>query len=324
MRSKPLEIEKTFYLCDNINSYMKFIDIIDARIRSCKTKEEYTEELLELYRFVKEITPSFYIDGKIDESYKDIIYGVRKCESHLSRKFIMESSPQRIQDLELTSSSSKESILDYIVGETRRTLSILHSGGNFNSAPLTNFGYTSSLEVHSLCEKAGIEDKMVCISPGYAEELNLFDGSHFHYVNILCIEGTYYLVDCTYRQFFTSNNNSLERLGIVSLGGCSVGTFMKMDGLRLNVAKTVLSRGWIKLDESTYKAYFDGFTMSFRNGLYYEETDDYTFMPKYSAYDYINFLVGTDNQVNYEGTEVLGYQLRPLKKNLKFGSDNIG
>lgn len=93
--------------------------------------------------------------------------------------------------------------------------------------------------------------------------------------------------------------------------------FMKMDETRIEVATSLLTRGWIKLDDINLKAYLDGFTMSFRNGLYYEETEDYSFKPVYTYDDYEMFLREEDNQINHEAREILGYQNRPLKKPLK-------
>ena len=55
------------------------------------------------------------------------------------------------------------------------------------------------------------------------------------------------------------------------------------------------------------------FTVSFRNGLYYENTNDFSFTAPYSVEDYVKFLHGENSQLNIEGEENLGYQRRPLK-----------
>ena len=52
------------------------------------------------------------------------------------------------------------------------------------------------------------------------------------------------------------------------------------------------------------------FGFLFRNGLYYDETGDYSFTTNYNDIDYINFLNGTDSQVNHEGKEVIQKQLK--------------
>ena len=43
---------------------------------------------------------------------------------------------------------------------------------------------------------------------------------------------------------------------------------------------------------------------------YYDETGDYSFTTNYNDIDYINFLNGTDSQVNHEGKEVIQKQLK--------------
>ena len=63
----------------------------------------------------------------------------------------------------------------------------------------------------------------------------------------------------------------------------------------------------------TMKTYLDAFTISFRNGLYYENTLDFSYTTEYSLDDYIRFIHGDDNQINHEDKLYLGYQSKPLK-----------
>ena len=79
-----------------------------------------------------------------------------------------------------------------------------------------------------------------------------------------------------------------------------------------NIAKNLLEKGYIKLNTELFKTYMDSFTVSFRNGLYYEQTNDYSFTTNYTIEDYANFLTKKDSQIKREGIEVLGYQKRPL------------
>ena len=53
--------------------------------------------------------------------------------------------------------------------------------------------------------------------------------------------------------------------------------------------------------------------MFYRNGSYYVNTGDFSYNPIYTYKDYIRFLTGADNQVNYEGYDNLGYQTTALK-----------
>ena len=95
--------------------------------------------------------------------------------------------------------------------------------------------------------------------------------------------------------------------------GCLPGTFILMDKEREEVAKKLLRDGWIELDEKKLKTYLDAFAISYRNGIYYETTNDYSFTANYTIDDYIRFLKGEDNQINHEGKESLGHQKRPSK-----------
>lgn len=88
---------------------------------------------------------------------------------------------------------------------------------------------------------------------------------------------------------------------------------MLMQNNGVNISKSILQDGYIVLNEDVFKTYLDAFTISFRNGLYYEETNDFSYTTKYTIDDYIIFLNGYDSQINHEIKDTLGYQKRPLK-----------
>ena len=85
---------------------------------------------------------------------------------------------------------------------------------------------------------------------------------------------------------------------------------MVMDEERNKVSDELLKNGYIKLDEKSLKAYLDGFTMSYRNGLYYQDHD----YDGYSIDQYIEFLSEEKSMADYEDREGLGYLKRPIKK----------
>ena len=66
------------------------------------------------------------------------------------------------------------------------------------------------------------------------------------------------------------------------------------------------------MNEENIKNYFDGFAISFRNGTFYDLTEDYSYTTNYSPYDYLRFINGYDSQYHHEGEEVLGYQRKKL------------
>lgn len=89
------------------------------------------------------------------------------------------------------------------------------------------------------------------------------------------------------------------------------------------IANTLISDGYIELNDEVFKTYLDAFTISFRNGLYYENTLDFSYTTEYSLDDYIRFIHGDDNQINHEDKLYLGYQSKPLKNyKLNFKKDN--
>ncbi len=48
-----------------------------------------------------------------------------------------------------------------------------------------------------------------------------------------------------------------------------------MDERRRKAAAKILKEGWISLTPEKFKDYMDGFLLSWRNGLYYETTNDF-------------------------------------------------
>lgn len=109
-----------------------------------------------------------------------------------------------------------------------------------------------------------------------------------------------YIVDCTYRQFFTYRNSFLERCGLVGFAGCCMGRYMLMNDSRRKTAEQLLKYGFIEMTPENVKNYFDGFILQGRNGKYYEQLgkdiidiDDYC--TNYTYIDYLNALYGRRN-----------------------------
>lgn len=106
----------------------------------------------------------------------------------------------------------------------------------------------------------------------------------------------------------------------MNVGGCKPGVYMLMTEKGKKIANKLIRDGYVKLDEETLKLYLDSFTISFRNGLYYERTEDFSYTTDYTADDYLDFLWGKDNLLNYEDRSWLGFQKRPLKNpQMSFG-----
>ncbi len=213
---------------------------------------------------------------------------------------------------------SASSILDFIVNEVRREMYLEHffyskAERNISDVPTVNKCYDSSLLAFQICNRLKIYSEIYKINPGYTTKYNLYNGSGYHYVLYVELFGKKYLIDTTYSQFFITKRNVLDRLGICNIQNCLPGRFMIMTNERLAVANKILSDGWIEITKDNLKNYLDGFTLSYRNGLYYEKTNDFSYLTPYTFDNYLAFLEGKDDQVNYEGIECLGYQHKPLQ-----------
>jgi len=271
------------------------------------------EEIKKVYKYLKEIIPYFYKDGEMSRLYRYLIQDLRlDCEKYLPEGFIIQSVPS-IKDTNNLGKTSEE-MLNWIVAKTREYLmETEHEYESVLDCDFTGDCIKSSDKIEELCDNLGIKNYKKYIYPGFSIKHRLSGNTGYHYFNIIELNNKFYLIDPTYRQFFTIYCNDLNRIGIPYLLGCKAGTFMLMNEERKNVASKILSDGWIELNEKVLKNYLDGFALSYRNGIYYEQTGDFSFVTNYSHEDYINFLTGKDNQVNHEGEESLGFQTRPSK-----------
>lgn len=286
------------------------------KLKNCNDKNEFLNIISDLYKFVKKISPKYYINGNMIDTYGKIRDILIKCEDLIPTESITSIKPDFSYNNiynKRPSNNDDESILKWLVNTTRQFLVTNNSYNSKNPTPLENIDMTSncyvaSKKIHKLCKKIGIKSKIVKIYPGFDKKANLYNGYGYHYVVVTNINNKNYLVDCTYSQFFNLYRNNLDRLGIVGLSGCNVGIFMMIDEKRKKVAEQVLKKGYIELNDENMKAYFDGFALSYRNGLYYKNTNDYSYQTEYTAEDYKRFLDGEDSQLNYESRDTLGSQ----------------
>ena len=309
MSKQESYIEKLYNSIEKMSSYKDTIS----------KNPENIKEIIELYKYVKKSLDLFYKDGEIISKYGMVLAIIMSCEAKLPKRFIIESNPNfnYYKDDRINKPIQDEELLDKLVLKTRKELLNFYSLDNPNDVIkkicFTNNCYDASTIFKAVCDDNDIKSYMIELNPGYSNRENLCNGNCFHYFNIVYHNKKYFLVDCTYRQFFKIKGNFLEKIGILNIQGCLPGTFMLMDEERKKVAQKILKDGWIELDDNVLKHYLDGFTISYRNGLYYEKTNDYSYTTEYTTDDYIRFLKGEDNQINHEGKEVLGYQKRPSK-----------
>lgn len=277
-----------------------------------RTENDEKTILTDAYLYTKGIIPDFY-DGKyMDDVYNDY---VKVNVAILESKFKL-----RIIDAKTNFMPENKSIrnfdymLDYIVFRTREHI-LNGQNVDFDSLNLLNRCHDASNYVQDKCDAYNIKSKILKIIPGYDINACIYgpDFMGYHFANIIEYDDSYYLMDLTYSQFFYIRNNVLDRIGLVNIPPCDPGIFMLMSDEGKEIANELISKGYIKLDKNKLKTYLDAFTVSFRNGLYYESTDDFSFKTEYTLADYHKLLNGKMSQVEIEGIDNLGIQTRPLK-----------
>ncbi len=307
---------------DRIEEYKKRIEGYRFRIYKANTMEEQVELLKEVYQMVKELSTKMYQKEKgFSKQYYTILESVLSIEDHIKQGYIMDVKPNYgyTKEKKKEDVASNEHIIQAIADTIRVTLCRkLNKKYGSKKQPIESFdlqGYCpiSADMVKQIGDAFSIQTTKVTIEPGFLKDSPLFNQRKKHCCSLVKVNDELYLVDCTYAQFFLQRDCILERLGIPMLSGCAPGTFMLMDEMRRSVAEKLLKDGWIKATPQVLKAYMDGFALSFRNGLYYEETGDFSYTTNYTAEDYIRFLFGEDNQLHHEESSYLGFQNKPLK-----------
>jgi len=304
------------------NESLKRVDSITSNILSYNIDRAYMQ-IIDYYKFIKQAIPFFYHeDGTLNFYYDIMLEKLQDCQEMLPVEYLMDFEAHNFNKVHKIpdSLSDHEAILNYLVDDTRRFLyDELRTSRQFEYCDLTGECYKASKHLKETATEIGVKALVIYIPPAYRPDSKIFGEGGKHWCNFVILNGTPYLVDCTYSQFFLTKRCLIERFGIIGLPGPLPGLFMDMDVERTKVARKILNDGWIELTPSVFKHYFDGFTISFRNGLYYEETKDFSYTTPYFMNDYMEFLMHQDDQINHENKEHLGYQLRPLKNpNMSF------
>ncbi len=264
--------------------------------------------LEDIFQDLKILSPSFYRSYGFHPKYEEYIRKLLHNRLKMNVEYICDTTTK-------TAIPKEEDILNYIVYRHHKAILWMLDDKytDINHVDLTDACIVSSFKVKDICDELKIPCKVCQIHPGYDHTARLFGLCGFHYFTIITINNKNYLIDCTYKQFFKKANCLLEEIGVPLTCAPSPGIFMQQTETRQRVANKILKDGWIELTEETLKDYCDGFTLSFRNGLYYEQFNDNSFTTSYTYEDYMRFLEGKDNQINHEPIECLG----PLKKVLK-------
>ena len=246
----------------------------------------------------------FSIENKTDEFIKSVKNGSSIYD------LIRESIPKK---------SDNNEMLDFIVKEARKSIITENfelpdtSNLDLGDFDFSNLCYPAAEHINLLCAKHSIENERIIIYSGFGELNEIKNNFQQHHATFVTLNGRSYLVDVTYSQFFIQYINNLDRLGLIGLSGSYVGSYMMIDKDRLDLAIKLIRDGYVELTDGVLKMYMDGFALSFRNALFYENNNISSFSTEYTDGDYLRFLYSDDSQIKHEGKENLGYQLKPLK-----------
>ena len=226
----------------------------------------------------------------------------------LKNEPIYDPNREEVIPSNITTEEDCVQMMEVIVHRTRKSLS---ENFDLKTASLEQHCINTSWEVQNICEKLGVKQTSYSCSQnlGY---------SFFHCFNVVSFElpngeTKYYLVDCTYRQFFIYSYSFLERIGMPYNSGPSMGAYMMMDDRRKQIAEEILTKGFIEFTPEVIKAYFDSFVFSGRNGLYYDslgkrQLSKVDYEPHYTCDDYLYALNHGGLKEEYIGrqTEYVG------------------
>lgn len=266
----------------------------------------YIEKMNIFYNELKRLSYENYNGNSLSQDYKNAVSLLTDIEGHAPLHYICYVKDGFIHNenliTEIINSACKEVLYGY-----------LDEGFDY-----TGYCNEIAFEISRLCKKYGIDHQTIIIDPlfdkmSYSPFEEKLGDSVRHFASLIQLNNKKYLVDPTYRQFFTINQNNIKRIGVPYLNGCNPGFFMMKNESYKKIAQHLINFGWIEATNQNLKIYFDGFAISFRNGIYYEDTKDFIFRTDYLAEDYISFLDGKGSQLEKEPVISLGRQMRPLK-----------
>lgn len=249
--------------------------------------EEIRQIMTTIYKYFKRVIPEANFNDKR-------LVEIFSLERLLADKYLpLENEPiydpfnQPSVPSSVTTEADCVQMMECIVHKTRNWLSEWH---DLKTDSLEKNCINTSWQVGDICKELSVQQ----VTYQCSESLK---SGVFHCFNVVSFElqtgeTKHYLVDCTYRQFFTYAGSFLERIGLPLNEGPSMGTYMMMDEGRKRIAEELLTKGFIEFTPEVIKAYFDAFIFSGRNGFYYDSLgksclskEDYE--PHYTCDDYL-------------------------------------
>lgn len=269
---------------------------------SPERNKKIEEAMNSLYDFVSKY--------EVMDSFQQFVLqkGIEEVERALSHEFLeLDSEPEydwrNVIEFpkSLDTEGDIEQAVSSIVWNTRNFLSYCYIKDTKDRKDLRENWFKKNDALSNECIKACDYIQKICKEHGvnsirFAVNENLQQGNFHHFI-IIRISNKFYLVDCTYRQFFTKSRMFLKRLSAVRTRrkGSFIGTYMIMTEERKKIAEQLLKYGYIEATSTNLKTYLDAIIFSGRDGNFYKEHGlDYTnpedCIPRYSLKEYFDIL----------------------------------
>ncbi len=293
----------------------------DQYKKACYSNIKYGQKVAadELYTNLKTLADKYYHRKNLPFSFRYLSSELIAFDSLLPSESIITVPPY---DFSKTipkphNLDNPEEVLDYIIFKTRNYLYDKVSFNNRDALKFEDYDLQGECKeairfINTLALDLNIDFRNIMINPAFNYNWGFNYGGN-HHLTLLYFNEEAYLVDPTISQFTLQKRCNLNVLGVPLIPLCAPGIFMMYDELRKKVLKTILQKGYIKCTEEVMKSYMDSFLLSFRNGLFYERTGDFSFTMSYSSADYEKLLSGRLDLFELERKEELWYQLRPLE-----------
>ncbi len=240
---------------------------------------------------------------------EELIFTIYKLERLLSNEFIdIDSEPDFDEDDEkeyprkIKNESDSKEAMEYLVYRTRKNLSAKFNS-NIKDESFDKMCISTNDYVKKLCRDLKIKHMDLQVDQKLKYGLfHCFTITKFDLGNNI---KKYYLIDCTYRQFFTKTFSNINRIRVMRglAKGASVGSYMIMDEKRKKIAEELLQKGYIEATPENLKAYLDGIVFSGRdyefyksNGLDFKNPNDC--IPKYTVSQYMDKLIKSTRGVS--------------------------
>ncbi len=216
-----------------INEYLKSIKREVNNKAYLNVVEEYFNKI---YRYVEE---------NIDDIDSNTLARIHGLENSL-HNFIISFTPDMDAPNEVA--DGEEYLLKTIVYFTRKQL-VKNESVDFSSDSLRKYDEEANKYVKDMCDRLGL----LCISFNISD---VFGIPKKHNVSLVKVDDNYYLVDCTYQQYFLQGQNFRKRYlkSASHIVTCEVGSrilYRNHGG-----ALELLEKGFIRSDDEIFGDYF--------------------------------------------------------------------